>query len=108
MPVFMSQFSYTTEAWQMFVKNPEDRSGILKAMVEKLGGRLICLYYCYGDYDGVVIAEYPDEISSVAGVLAAISAGHLKAVKTTVLLSVEDTVEAMRKAGGIVYPGPKG
>ena len=108
MAVYMTQFSYTTEAWRTMVKNPEDRSGVLNAMVEKLGGRLICIYYCYGDYDGVVIAEYPDNISSVAGVLSAISAGHLKTVKTTVLMSVADTVEAMRKASGIVYPGPKG
>ena len=108
MALYMSQFSYTTEAWQAFLKNPEDRGSKLKAVVEKLGGRLICMYYCYGDYDGVVIAEYPDNVASVAGVLSAVSAGHIKTVKTTVLLSVDDTVEAMKKAGGIVYPGPKG
>ena len=108
MAVYMSQFSYTTEAWKALMKNPEDRSGVLKSMIEKLGGKLICLYYCYGDYDGVAISEYPDNVTSVAGVLSVISAGHLKTVKTTVLMSVEDSVEAMRKAGGIVYPGPKG
>ena len=107
MHAYMTQFSYTTEAWQALMKNPEDRTGVLKAVIEKLGGRLLCLYYCYGDYDGIAIAEYPDEIASVATVLSAVSGGHLKAVKTTVLLSAEDAVKAMSKAGAIVYPAPK-
>ncbi len=108
MAVYMTQFSYTTEAWQSLVKNPEDRCGILKSMIETLGGRLICIYYCYGDYDGVAIYEYPDNVTSAAGVLAVICAGHLKAAKTTVLMSFEDVVKAMTKAGDIVYPGPEG
>lgn len=108
MAVFMTQFSYTTEAWQTMVKNPQDRSGVLKGLVEKLGGTLIGLYFCMGDYDGVALYEYPDDLTCAGGALAVISAGHLKTIKTTKLLSVDEMVGAMKKAGGIVYPGPKG
>jgi len=108
MSIFMSQFSYTSEAWAALVKNPENRRAVLKAATEKLGGRLIDLYYCFGEYDGIVISEYPDETTATAGILAAISPGHVKAVKTTLLVTVEQAVEAMRKASSIVYPGPKG
>ncbi len=64
------------------------------------------MYYCMGEYDGMVIYEAPDETTAAATVLSAISPGHLKTTKTTVLLSVEDTVEAMNKANAEAYPGP--
>ena len=95
MQIYMTQFSYTTEAWQALMKNPEDRTGVLKAVIEKLGGRMISLYYCFGDYDGVAIAEYPDSVSAAATVLSAISGGHVKAMKTTALLSASEMVKAI-------------
>ena len=108
MSLYMIQFAYTPEAWAALVKNPEDRSAPVKALAEKLGGRMLDLYYCFGEYDGIVIMEAPDETTAMAAVLAAIAPGHLKATKTTVLFTVEQAMEAMGKAGEIVYPAPKG
>jgi len=107
MPLYMTQFAYTSEAWKALVKKPEDRGKVFGGLVGKMGGRLISMYYCMGEYDGLVIYEAPDESSAVATILSAISPGHLKATKTTVLLSVEDTVEAMNKANAEAYPGPE-
>ena len=108
MSLYMVQFAYTREAWAALVKNPEDRSAPVKALMENLGGRLIGMYYCFGEYDGIVICELPDNATGMAAVLAVIAPGHLKATKTTVLFSVEQAMEAMGKAGAIVYPAPKG
>ena len=38
--------------------------------------------------------------------LVAASPGHLKAYKTTKLVTMEETIEAMRKAGSIAFQGP--
>ena len=103
----MTQFAYISEAWTVLVKKPEDQGKVLGELVEKMGGRLVSMYYCMGEYDGMVIYEAPDETTAAATVLSAISPGHLKTTKTTVLLSVEDTVEAMNKANAGAYPGPK-
>ena len=108
MPLFMTQFSYTPETWAALVKKPENREPQLKALIEKLGGRLIGLYYCFGEYDGVVIYEAVDENKAASGVLAAVAASHMKATKTTVLQSVADAMESWRNAGSMVYAGPKG
>jgi uncharacterized protein with GYD domain len=54
----------------------------------------------------VVLVEAPDDVTASAIVLAAISPGHLKAIKTTKLLTVDETMEAMRKAGSVTYPAP--
>ena len=107
MPLYMSQFSYTSEAWAALTRNPEDRSAAVGALAEALGGRMISFYYSFGEYDGVIIGEYPDEATAAAGALAGIMAGHLKAIKTTTLLSVEDTMEAMRRAGEAAFRGPR-
>ncbi len=106
MSLFMTQFSYTSEAWAAFVRNPEDRSVILRVELEKLGGRLLNFYYTLGEYDGIVIYEAPDETTAVAAVLTAIAPGHLKATKTIVLLTVENAIVAMDKARGSGYVVP--
>ena len=53
-----------------------------------------------------VSAELPDDTTATAVAMAAISAGHLKAYKTTKLFTVEETMEAMRKAGSLAFQGP--
>ena len=108
MAVYMTQWAYTSEAWANLVKTPENREAGVKALIEKMGGRLLCCYNCFGEYDGLVIYEAPDETAATGIALAATAAGHLKATKTTVLLTMEQGVEAMGKAGGIAYPAPKG
>ena len=75
-------------------------------LVQKLGGRLIDAYYCFGEYDVVVLLELPDDTAATALAMAAISPGHLKAYKTTKLFTVEETMEAMRKAGSLAFQGP--
>jgi len=108
MALYMTQFSYTAEAWAALAKNPEDRTIPLRAVFEKFGGRLIGMYYCFGEYDGVIIGEVPDNITEAACVLAAAAPGHLRAIKTTVLFSVSDAMQAMKKAGTITFTRPKG
>ena len=107
MSLYMTQFAYTSEAWKALVKNPEDRGRVFSELVEKMGGRLIALYYCMGEYDGLVIYEAPDESTAAATILSAVAPGHLRTTKTTVLMSVEDTMVAMHQAKAEAYPGPK-
>jgi uncharacterized protein with GYD domain len=106
MALYMVQGTYTPEAWAAMAKNPQDRRAPVKELAQKLGGRLIDLYYCFGDYDVVVLAELPDDSAALATAIAGISPGHLKVFKTTKLFTVEETMEAMRKAGSLAFQGP--
>ena len=108
MSIYMAQWAYTPEAWAKMVKNPEDRSVAAKALIEKVGGGMLCYYNCFGEYDGLAIYEAPDETAAASVALTAIAPGHLKAFKTTILLTVEQGMEAMGKAGAISFSGPKG
>jgi uncharacterized protein with GYD domain len=106
MSLYMLQFSYTHEAWSALTKNPTDRSQAVRTLAQQLGGKLVGLYYCYGEYDGVALLEAPDDTTATAIVLAAITPGHLKANKTTKLFTPEETMAAMRKAGTTSYQAP--
>jgi uncharacterized protein with GYD domain len=106
MPLYMSQVAYTSEAVAALTRNPEDRVDVFERLVEGMGGRLLSFYYSFGEYDVLVIYEAPDQSTAAAIVMAAISPGHLGRVKTTVLLSAEEGMQAIRKAGEATYRAP--
>jgi uncharacterized protein with GYD domain len=56
---------------------------------------------------GFVLLEAPDEATVTALLLAAMSPGHIRATKTTVLMRPAAIVEAMKKAGGVEFRGPR-
>jgi uncharacterized protein with GYD domain len=105
MGLYMTQFAYTPEAWAALVKNPQDRAQGIATLAQRHGGRMLSFYYAFGEHDGVVIFEAPDDVTASAIVLGALSPGHLKAVKTTPLLTVEQAMDAMRQAGEQLYVG---
>jgi len=106
MALYMVQFAYTPEALATMAKNPQDRSKPSRELIEKSGGRLLSFYHCFGQYDGVALYEAPDDTTATAIAMVAGSPGHLKASHTTKLFTVEETMEAMRKAAGLTFQGP--
>jgi uncharacterized protein with GYD domain len=68
---------------------------------EAAGGRLIGGWYSFGEYDVVIVADVPNNQSMSAVAMAVGSGGHLKASKTTVLMTGTEGVEAMRQAGSV-------
>jgi uncharacterized protein with GYD domain len=106
MPLYMTQFAYTPEAWAALVDNPEDRSVPVRQLAESMGGRLVGWYLSLGEYDGLLIFEAPDDATAGAAVLAAVRPGHLRATKTTRLFTAEEGMEIMRRAGGTAFQAP--
>ena len=106
MALYMIQSTYTAEAWAAMTKTPQDRRIPMREVAQKLGGRLIDVYYCFGEYDVVVLLELPDDNAAQTTAIAGVIPGHLKTGKMTKLFTVEETIEAMRRAGSITYPAP--
>jgi uncharacterized protein with GYD domain len=103
---YMIQSSYAKETAAKLVQKPEDRSVIVGEMIEKLGGRLLDSYFAFGDYDGVLICEIPDNVTTLALVMAATAPGHVAKLKTTVLLTPQESLAAMKKAGTVTLRPP--
>jgi uncharacterized protein with GYD domain len=106
MPMYLSRFSYTPETWARLTKNPEDRRAAATEYIESVGGKLHGFWYGFGEHDGWNLWEAPDNVSMAAVAMAIGGGGSLSSFETVVLLTVEETVEAMRKAGSIRYRAP--
>lgn len=106
MAYYMVQAAYTSEAIAAMVKKPEDRAAAIRPVVEKLGGKLVGIWFCFGEYDVVGISEMPDNVSAAAFAFAVSQGGKVKALKTTPLMTGDEAVKAMKKAGGAGYRAP--
>jgi uncharacterized protein with GYD domain len=107
-PSYLIQVAYTPDAWAAMVKQPQNRLDAVRPVVEKLGGKFEHAWLAFGEYDIIGVVELPDNTNAAAFAMAAAAGGALKAFKTTPLLSVEEGVEAMRKAQGAGYRPPSG
>ena len=106
MPHYMTQVSYTPEAWARLMKAPQDRSEAIRPMIEGLGGTLNSFHISFGDYDVVIMTEMPDNVSSAAIAIAAAAGGSVSSIKTTPLMTVQEEMEALKKASGAGYRPP--
>ena len=106
MPLYLTRFSYTPETWAKLIKNPEDRRAAATKYIESVGGKLHGFWYAFGDHDGYNLWEAPDNVSMAATALAISAGGAVSSFHTTVLMTVEETVVALQKAGSIAYRTP--
>jgi uncharacterized protein with GYD domain len=106
MPFYLTRFSYTPATWAKLIRNPEDRRAAAKQYIEAVGGKLHGFWYAFGDHDGYNLWEAPDNVSMAATALAIGAGGALSSIQTTVLLTVEETLAALRKASSIKYRPP--
>lgn len=106
MALYLTHFSYTPETWARLTKNPEDRREAARTYIESVGGKLHGFWYAFGAYDGYNLWEAPDNVSMTAVALAISGGGALSKFETTVLLTVEETLDALRRAQAITYQSP--
>ena len=106
MAYYMLQVAYTPEAWAVQVKNPQNRLEMVRPVVERLGGKIESGWFSFGDYDIVVICQFPDNVSAAALSMAASARGSVSSVKTTPLMTMDEGIEALRKAGTAGYSPP--
>ena len=106
MPLYLSRFSYTPETWARLIGSPEDRRKVAQPCIESVGGKLHGFWYAFGTHDGYTLWEAPDNVSMAAVALAIGAGGALNSFETTVLLTVEETLDALHKAGQVGYRAP--
>jgi len=106
MPMYLTRFSYTPETWARLVSSPEDRRKAAESYIRSVGGKLHGFWYAFGSHDGYTVWEAPDNTSMAAVALAITGGGALSAFETTVLLTVEEAMDAMRRAKGVQYRPP--
>lgn len=102
MPLYMYQAAYTPESWAAQLKNPQNRAETVgRAICEAAGGKCLGAWYCFGEYDLMIIAEMPNAESMAAVALAVAAGGAVKSASTTVLMTGAEGVAAMQKAATV-------
>ena len=125
MPHYLIEVAYSIGGWKALVKKPQNRVEAVRPAVEKLGeaeqwnhyvlewevrpaieklgGKIESAWFTFSDYDVVLIVQMPSNVDAGAIAIAFAAGGACKAVKTTLLLTVDEAVEAMKKAAGSEY-----
>ena len=106
MPLYLTKFSYTPTTWAKLIANPEDRREAAQSYIESVGGKLHGFWYAFGTHDGYNLWEAPDNVSMAAVALAISAGGALSSFETTVLLTVDETMDALHKVGLVRYRAP--
>ena len=106
MPLYLTKFSYTPETWARLIGNPEDRRKAAQEYIESVGGKLHGFWYAFGEHDGYSLWEAPDNVSMAAVALAITSGGALSSFETTILLTVDETMDALRRVKQVGYRAP--
>lgn len=110
MPVFITYASYSQDGIQGMLKKPVDRTGPVKALLKKVGGKLLAFYMTTGDNDVVVISELPDGTDAVAIGMAVAASGAVSKVETVRAWTAKDFVAINKKASKLTgaYKPPGG
>ncbi len=106
MTIYLSKFTYTAATWARLIEHPEDRRVAAQSYIESVGGTLHGFWYAFGAHDGYTLWEAPDDVSMAAVALAIGGGGALGSLETTVLLTVDQTLDALHRAQGIRYRAP--
>ena len=107
MPKYLVQTAYTPESWAAMTSHPQDRLEAVRPAIESLGGKLEIGFLAFGEYDLVAVVDFPDNVSAAAFSMSVAAKGGVKAFKTTPLMTMDEAVAAMQKAGGSTYTPPK-
>ena len=94
---YLIQASYSKQGISDLISNPQDRAAIVQSVIEGLGGTMNSFFFAFGDYDAVLIAELPDNVTAAALAMAVGSTPGLSEYKTTVLITSHPKIDRRMK-----------
>ncbi|MCH8061598.1 MAG: GYD domain-containing protein [Chloroflexi bacterium] len=106
MPRYLLGLSASADTWAAMIKDPSNRLEANRPVIESIGGKLEGYYFVVGENEIVELVDMPDDVSMEAITMAILASGAAKSVKTSTLLTAEEAMEAMRRAGDVGYRPP--
>ena len=102
MPLFITYASYSHSGVKGLVNKPEDRSGAVKAVIEKAGGKIVALYNTTGSNDVVLVSEFAEGSDAVAMGMAVAASGALSRIETVRAWTPDEFKGVVEKAARVV------
>ena len=87
---------------------PQNREAPARELIEGFGGKMHHYYFMLGEYDGLAIAEFPDNASAAATSMRASASGAFARFETHPLMTAEEAQRAMQmvKDHAVAYRAP--
>ena len=105
-------FTYSSDAWARMIQSPGDRTAAVRQLADALGGSVEAIYWMFGPYDGILIADVPDSVSAAALSVAVGSTGSFKHLETHELFTHDQLGQTLARAkdasGAYQPPGQQG
>ncbi len=99
MAQFLWQTSLTSQAWKgLMASSASPLFGEGQRVAEEFGGSVIHSWVAFGENDFIALVEMPSNESMAAYVLAMTAMGYYSQGKTTVLLSWDESNQAIYRA----------
>jgi uncharacterized protein with GYD domain len=100
---YIGFFKYSDAAVKAMTENPQDRSAQAAKLYESFGGKVESVYFFAGggEYDGFVVGQLPDDVTSEALGLMVRSTSNFTKNTSYSLLTAEEFKAAMEKAKGV-------
>ena len=106
MPLYMSTFEYEPVVWAELVSNPENRTETVSRILQDAGCKLKGLWYAFGNSDGFALIEAPDNATGASVAIAINASGAFRKFETTVLMTQDELLNALKKAQDVAYVAP--
>ena len=84
------------ETWAELIENPGSRRSAISDLARSTDGNLEDMRYSFGEQYGCILIDALDNVSAASG-------GATMSIQTDVLLTVEETLEALKKAQSVAY-----
>ena len=98
MPLYITRGNYSSQTIKNMMAKPEDRTEAVSKLFAAVGGKLHGLYFTFGEYDFMLIAEAPNEKDMAVALLAAAGTGSVANLNTTVAFTGADMKSVFAKA----------
>jgi uncharacterized protein with GYD domain len=106
MSLYMSTFDYEPQVWAELVNSPENRTETISRLLEDAGCKLKGLWYAFGKSDGFALIEAPDNVTGASVAIAINASGAFRKFETTVLMTQDELLKALKKAQDVEYVAP--
>jgi uncharacterized protein with GYD domain len=97
MPTFISLLNWTDEGVRSF-RDTLERAKAAGELAERMGGKLKDVYWTVGPYDVVSVAEFPDDETGTAFLLALGSQGNIRTT-TMRAFNRDEMAQVLSKVG---------
>jgi uncharacterized protein with GYD domain len=98
---YLIEVGYTPESWSTQVESQANVIDRISPAVKAAKGKIVSLYYCFGENDLVGIIDFPTAEDAGSFGLAVTASGALRSYKTTPLLTVDQGMDIMRRASQV-------